>query len=167
VNDEIEALRTEERFEGYAVPDVDIMVCEASGDCAEPVEIPGGVAGITKKDLAHIIVDAVDLTAQAVEMFHCFRANEPAGTGNQNCLWLHLSGLILPIEVGRAINIMRQIPRICIHGHAGAKSMIGNAKTLFSRRRPGNCVDAGSVGDQGFELGGVEGQGMPICCVLQ
>ena len=69
---------------------------------SKPAEIPGGVAGIAKKYLAHIIVDAVDLVAQAVEMLHGFRANEPAGTGNQNCLWLHLKGLLLPIEVGRA-----------------------------------------------------------------
>jgi hypothetical protein len=56
--------------------------------------------------------------ALAVEMFYGFRADEPAGTGNQNCLWLHLKSLLLLIEVGRAINIMRQIPRICIHGRA-------------------------------------------------
>ena len=89
VNDEIEVMRMEERFEGNAVSDVDIVVHEVPGDCAEPVEIPGRVAGITEKHLAHIIVDAVDLMALAVEMFYGFRADEPTGTGNQNCLWLH------------------------------------------------------------------------------
>ena len=102
VNDEIEVLRTEERLESNAVSNVNIMVRKVLGCLSKPVEIPRGVAGIAKKYPAHIIVDAVDLVALAVEMLHGFRANEPAGTSNQNCLWLHLKGLLLPIEVGRA-----------------------------------------------------------------
>jgi hypothetical protein len=54
----------------------------------------------------------MDMMALAIEMFHGFRADETAGTGNQNCLWLHLKSLLLPIEFGPATNIMRQIPRI-------------------------------------------------------
>lgn len=104
------------------------MVCEVSGDCAEPVEIPGGVAGLTEKNLAHIIVDAVDLLALVIEMFHGFRADESAGTGNQNCLWLHLKGLLLSFEVGRSINIMRQIPRICIDGRVRHQPAAAPAK---------------------------------------
>ena len=56
----------------------------------QPVEIPAGVTGITEKDAAHIIVDAVDLMALAFEVFHGFRANQPAGSGNKNRLRLHL-----------------------------------------------------------------------------
>ena len=41
----------------------------------QPVEIPGGITWITEKDAAHIIVDAVDPMALAIEMFHSFRAN--------------------------------------------------------------------------------------------
>ena len=94
VHDQVEMLRTEERFKGYAVPDVDIVVCEVLCVAPQPVEIPSGVAGLAEKNLAHIVVDAVDPMALAVEMFHSFRANEPAGTGNQNCLWLHLKGFL-------------------------------------------------------------------------
>ncbi len=56
----------------------------------QPVEIPAGVAGITEKDAAHIIVNTVDLMTLAIEVFHCFRANQPAGSGNKNRLRLHL-----------------------------------------------------------------------------
>ena len=39
---------------------------------AQTVEIPAGVARITKKDPAHIIVYAVDLMALVIEVFHGF-----------------------------------------------------------------------------------------------
>jgi hypothetical protein len=68
---------------------------------AEPVEIPGSVTGITEMNLADVVVDAVDLMALSVEMFHGFRANQSPGTGNQNCGLLHLKALFLPIEIGR------------------------------------------------------------------
>jgi hypothetical protein len=39
---------------------------------AQPVEIPAGVAGVTEKDAAHIIVDAVHLMTLTFEVFHGF-----------------------------------------------------------------------------------------------
>jgi hypothetical protein len=40
-----------------------------------PVEIPAGVAGITEKDTAHVVVHAVDFAALTVKIFNRFRAN--------------------------------------------------------------------------------------------
>src|ERR1700741_1950121 len=94
VHDQVETLRTEERLEGSAVPDVDLVVLEVLRDTPQPIEIPAGVTGITEKDLAHVVIDTVDLMALAVEIFHGFRTDEPTGTGNQNCIWLHLESLL-------------------------------------------------------------------------
>ncbi len=49
----------------------------------------------------------MDMMALAIEMFHGFRADETAGTGNQNCLWLHLKSLLLPSKSGR-------LPILCV-----------------------------------------------------
>ena len=82
VYSQVETLKTEERFEGNAVSNVDIVVREIFGDCAEPVEIPCSVTGITELNLADVVVGAVDLMALSVGMFQGFRANQSAGTGN-------------------------------------------------------------------------------------
>jgi hypothetical protein len=95
VNDQIEPLRTEESFERVAVADIQIVISEVLCYATQTVEIPAGVARITKKDTAHIIVYAVDLVALVIEVFHGFRANQPAGSRNKNGLRLHLNGLTI------------------------------------------------------------------------
>ena len=85
-----------------AVANVQIVVSEVLRDPTQPVQIPRGVARIAKKNPAHVVVDAVDFAALAVKVFDGFRANQPAGTGNQNCLRSHGRSSILLAEVRSA-----------------------------------------------------------------
>jgi len=55
----------------------------------------------------------MDMMALAIEMFHGFRADETAGTGNPKLRFgFILKSLLSPFEIGPATNIMRQISRI-------------------------------------------------------
>jgi hypothetical protein len=102
VNDEIEAVRAEQSLHGNAVTDVQIVMSEVPGDPAQTVQIPGCVARIPEKDAAHIVVDAVDFAALTVKVLNGFRANQPAGSGNQNCLQGHDRDSIFLTEVRNA-----------------------------------------------------------------
>ncbi len=72
---EIEAVGTEKRLQPNSVANVEIMVDEVLCYATQPLEIPGGIAGIAEIDLAHVVVHAVDVVALPVKMFDRFRAN--------------------------------------------------------------------------------------------
>ena len=70
MDNQIETLGVEERFQSDSVADVEIMVGEVRCYATQSLEIPAGVAGFTEKDLAHVVIDTVDLMALAVKMLH-------------------------------------------------------------------------------------------------
>src|ERR1700687_6132563 len=87
MDNQVETLGAKEGFESDAVADVHIVMGEVLGGATQPVQIPGGIAGIAKENLPHVVVDAVDLMALTVEMLDGFRANKAAGTGTQDYFW--------------------------------------------------------------------------------
>jgi hypothetical protein len=48
------------------------MVGEVLCYATQSLEIPAGVARFTEKDLAHVVIDTVDLVALAVKMLNRF-----------------------------------------------------------------------------------------------
>ena len=72
MDNQIEALGAEKRFQADSVADVEIMVGEVLCYLTQSLEIPGGVARFSEKDLAHVVIDAVDLMALAVKMLNRF-----------------------------------------------------------------------------------------------
>ena len=76
-------------FEANAVTNVQIVMRKVSCDSPQSTEIPRCVAGITKENPPHIVVDAVNLAALPIKMFDSFRPNETAGTCNKNCFRGH------------------------------------------------------------------------------
>jgi hypothetical protein len=72
MDNQIEALGAEKRFQPNSVADVQVIVGEVLCYAAQSFEIPGGVAGFSEKDLPHVVIDAVDLIALAVKMLNRF-----------------------------------------------------------------------------------------------
>ena len=68
MDNKIEALGAEKRFQADSVTDVQIIVGEVLCYAAQSLEIPASVAGFTEKDLAHVVIDAVNLMALVVKM---------------------------------------------------------------------------------------------------
>src|SRR3974390_397547 len=85
VNNQIKAIGTKEGFKTDAIAHVEFMMNEIPGDRAKTIQIPGGVTGRAKENLAHIVVDAVDFVALAIKMFNGFRTDQSTRAGNQNC----------------------------------------------------------------------------------
>jgi len=84
VDDQIEAIRTEELLDGRAIADIQADVNEAVGFGFQAFEVPKSVAGGAEEFAAHVVVDANDIVTLAVEMFDSFRADESAGTSDKN-----------------------------------------------------------------------------------
>jgi hypothetical protein len=70
MDNQIETLGAENRFQADSVADVEIMVGEVLCYSTQSLEIPASVAGFTEKDLAHVVIDTVELIALAVKMPH-------------------------------------------------------------------------------------------------
>jgi len=70
MDNQIETLGAEKRFQADSVADVEIMVGEVLCYATQSLEIPASVAGFTEKDLAHVVIDTVELIALAVKMPH-------------------------------------------------------------------------------------------------
>ena len=75
MDNQIEPLGAEKRFQPRSVADVEIIVSEILCYATQSFEIPGGVAGFSEKDLPHVVIDAVDLMALAVKMLDRFGSN--------------------------------------------------------------------------------------------
>jgi hypothetical protein len=75
MDNKIETVNPKEFFECGTITDVDLMVREFFRGLAETIEVPGGIAWLPKKDLAHIVVYTVDSMALAVKVFDGLRAN--------------------------------------------------------------------------------------------
>ncbi len=84
VNDEIEAARTKKFVERGAVANVGGEVRKSFGGRFEAFEIPERVAGGAEKFAAHVVVNADDGVALAIEVCDSFRANESAASGDEN-----------------------------------------------------------------------------------
>jgi hypothetical protein len=84
MDNEIEAVGTEKRFQPDSIADVQIMVSEVPGDAAKPIEIPGRITGRSEKDLAHIVIYAKDLMPLPIKVLDRFGTNQPTGAGNQD-----------------------------------------------------------------------------------
>src|SRR5215469_6909509 len=72
MDNQIETLGAEKRFQPNSVADVEIMVGEVLCCATQSFEIPGGVAEFSEKDLPHVVIDAVDLMTLAVKMLNGF-----------------------------------------------------------------------------------------------
>jgi hypothetical protein len=75
MDNQIEPLGAEKRFQPRSVADVDIMVGEVLCYSTQSFEVPGGVAGFSEKDLPHVVIDAMDLMALTVKVLDRFGAN--------------------------------------------------------------------------------------------
>src|SRR5262249_8653629 len=71
---------------GGAIADVERMVCEALGDAAQALEVPGRIAVGSEEVAAHVVVDAVDLPATVVEERCSLRSDETAAAGDEDPL---------------------------------------------------------------------------------
>ena len=89
VNDQVEGMGAEKLFECGAIANIDFVMSEVASDLAKTVQIPAGVAGLAEEDPAHVVVDAVDGVALAIEMFDGFGADQAAGAGDENGFCLH------------------------------------------------------------------------------
>jgi len=98
-------------FRAHSGPDVDIVVCEVLCCATQTVEIPGSVTRIAEKDLAHVVVDAMDMMALAIEMFTASEPMRPLEPVTKTAL-ASFEKFASPFEIGPATNIMRQISRI-------------------------------------------------------
>ena len=83
-------MRSEQGFYSDTVTNVQLMMSEVPRDAAQAFQIPCCITGIAEKDPAHVVVHAMDCIALTVKVFNGFRANQPAGTCNQNCLQGHI-----------------------------------------------------------------------------
>src|SRR6185312_8465520 len=83
VDDEIRALALDQVDDRVAVPDVQLVMREATGLV---LEVPGGVAVRTEEGLAHVVVDAVNGPVEAVEERDGLGADEPTAPGHEGAL---------------------------------------------------------------------------------
>lgn len=90
MDNQVKPVGTEKSFQGDAVSNVQIVMCEIPGAAAKAPEIPHCVALFAEENSAHVVVNTVDQVTLPVEIFHCFRADQAAGTSNKNCLYRHL-----------------------------------------------------------------------------
>src|SRR5215469_15446534 len=72
MDNQIEPLGAEKRFQRNSVADVKIIVGEVLCYATQSFEIPCGIAGLSEKDLPHVVIDAVDLMALAVKILNRF-----------------------------------------------------------------------------------------------
>ena len=70
MDNQIETLGAEKRFQADSVADIETMVGKLLCYDTQSLEIPASVAGFTEKDTAHVVIDTVDLMALAVKMLH-------------------------------------------------------------------------------------------------
>jgi hypothetical protein len=82
VHDEVRALLADHRVHPVAVANVDVMVGEASSLRTQSPQVPFRVAAGTEEVSSHVVVDPVHRPAPAVEIGDEFRADEPAGSGD-------------------------------------------------------------------------------------
>jgi hypothetical protein len=95
MHDEIEAVGVEEFVESGAVANVYGEVREILCRRLEAVEIPESVAEGAEKFAAHVVVNADDGMALAVNVFDGFGPNEAAAAGDQDFPRLHLKEPLL------------------------------------------------------------------------
>ena len=158
MNDEIEAVGAEQSFHADAVANVQLMVSEVPRDAAQAFQIPGRVTGIAEKDPAHVVVHAMDCIVLTVKVFDGFRANQPAGTCNQNCLQGHVRYFKLLAEVrnsGTLINFPQFDPGLpknrSLHRPASFRGNITGAELGFVFANPIENADK-PVAQVGFRL---------------
>ena len=84
VDDEVEAMRTEQLLDGRAIADVQADVNEVAGFAFESFEVPKGIAGGPEEFAAHVVVDADDVVALEIEMFNSFRADKSTRACDKN-----------------------------------------------------------------------------------
>jgi hypothetical protein len=113
MDDEVEAVVAKKRFQRDAVADIQIVVREVLADAAQAVKIPSCVTKLAEENAAHVVVHAVNFTALAVKMFDGFRANQPAGTSNQNCLRSHDRSSISGEQSVNCVELLKKVVWIC------------------------------------------------------
>src|ERR1700682_6141452 len=84
VDDQIEALRSKEFFDGRSVSNVQRRVCEPLGYPLQPLQIPERVARGAEENPAHVVVHADDFMPLPVKVLGRFRTDQSAAAGDQN-----------------------------------------------------------------------------------
>src|SRR6267378_2323790 len=84
VDDQIEALRSKEFFDGRSVANVQRRVRESLGHGLQPLQIPERVARRAEENPPHVVIHAHNFMSLPVEMLDRFRTDQSAAAGDQN-----------------------------------------------------------------------------------
>src|SRR6266480_1177136 len=84
VDDQIEALRSKEFFDGRSVANVQRRVREPLGRSLQPLHIPERIARRAEENPPHVVIHAHNFMSLPVEMLDRFRTNQSAAAGDQN-----------------------------------------------------------------------------------
>ena len=84
VDDQIETDFFEQRGDAFAVANVELAMFKSRCGFLQALKVPRGVTRGAEKNAAHVVVHADDLMTLAVEMFHRFRADQPAAACYEN-----------------------------------------------------------------------------------
>ena len=83
MDDEIRLLLGEDAQDRLAVADVDVTVLEMPRRSSQPLEVPGRVPVGAEEVATHVVVDPDHTEASLVQERDAFRADQPAGAGNE------------------------------------------------------------------------------------
>jgi hypothetical protein len=86
VYDQVEAMTLEQLLKRNPVANIQLNVLKVPRDSLQSLEVPGRVAGLTKKEATHIVIHPDDLITLPVEMFNGFGPDQTAAAGYQNIL---------------------------------------------------------------------------------
>src|SRR6267378_3966573 len=84
VDDQIEALRSKEFFDGCSVANVQRRMCEPLGHTLQPLQIPERVARGAEENAAHVVVHAHNFMPLPVKVLGRFRTDQSTAAGDQN-----------------------------------------------------------------------------------